>query len=43
MTFRVEVIFEPEVVLDVVNFGSFAEITRLETAVEYKHVVQRRH
>ena len=35
MALGVDVVLEPEVVLDVVDFGSFAEITRLETAVEY--------
>jgi len=43
VTLRVEIIFEPEVVLYVVDFGSFAEVSRLETAVEYEHVVKGRH
>lgn len=37
---RIRVIFEPQIVLDVVDLGSFAEIAILETGVKYQHVLE---
>jgi hypothetical protein len=40
---RVEVIVEPQVVLDVVNLACFAQVSGLKSGLEDQHVVQGRH
>ena len=43
MSFGVEIVLKPKVVLYVVHFRSFTQVTRFEAAVKHQHVVQWGH
>ena len=39
MTLGVEIIFEPQVILDIVDFGNFSQVTIFKPTVKYKDIL----
>ena len=39
MSLGIQIIFEPQVVIDIVDFGNFSQVTIFKSTVEYKDIL----